>query len=132
MAYIRRGQYECYAEIIYSMLFSKKLYSKVFWTSIIILSGYYLYRAILYRFYKEGIGQTFWDKQFLYVFHLLTAVLPLTLGPLQFWNFFRNRYIKWHRLLGKIYIIGSLLGGLSALILGVLQPYEGSNTSQLS
>lgn len=104
----------------------KKMYTKVFWTAIILASGYYLYRAILYRFYKEGIGDTFWDKQFFFVFHLLTAILPLALGPLQFWNWFRNNHIYWHRLLGKVYIIGSLLGGVSALILGVLQPYEGS------
>lgn len=108
------------------MTISKIIYRKAFWTSIIILSAYYLYRAILYRFYKEGIGQTFWDKQFLFIFHLLTAILPLMLGPLQFWNWFRNRYTNWHRLLGKIYIVGSLLGGISALVLGVLQPYEGS------
>ena len=108
------------------MTSSKRILTKAFWTSIIILSAYYLYRAILYRFYKEGIGDTFWDKQFFFIFHLLTAILPLALGPLQFWSWFRNRYTNWHRLLGKIYIVGSLLGGISAFVLGVLQPYEGS------
>lgn len=108
------------------MMTAKKMYAKAFWTSIILLSAYYLYRAILFRFYKEGIGPTFWDKQFFFIFHLLTAILPLLLGPLQFWNWFRNRFTQWHRLLGKIYIVGSLLGGVSAFVLGVLQPYEGS------
>ena len=114
------------AAILINMTITKKIYRKAFWTSIIILSGYYLYRAILFRFYKEGIGETFWDKQFFFIFHLLTAILPLTLGPLQFWNWFRNRWTNLHRLLGKIYIVGSLLGGVSAFVLGVLQPYEGS------
>ncbi len=108
------------------MTISKKIYGQALWASIVILSAYYLYRSILFRFYKEGIGQTFWDKQFFFIFHLVTAILPLTLGPLQFWNWFRNRYTNWHRLLGKIYIVGSLLGGMSAFVLGVLQPYEGS------
>lgn len=108
------------------MTISKKLYDRAFWGAIILLSVYYLYRAILYRFYKEGIGSTLWDKQFFFVFHLLTAILPLALGPLQFWNGFRNRYTSWHRLLGKLYILGSLLGGISAFVLGVLQTYEGS------
>lgn len=108
------------------MTISRKIYGKALWTSIVVLSAYYLYRAILFRFYKEGIGESFWNKQFFFVFHLLTAILPLALGPLQFWNWFRNRYIYWHRLLGKIYIMGSLLGGISAFVLGVLQPYEGS------
>jgi uncharacterized membrane protein len=114
------------AEILDSMTLSKKTLSKAFWISIIFLSAYYLYRAILFRFYKEGIGQTFWDKQFFFVFHITSAIVPLTLGPLQFWNWFRNRYTNWHRILGKIYIIGSLLGGVSALVLGVLQTYQGS------
>ena len=108
------------------MTISKKIYSKVFWISIIVLCTYYLYRAILYRFYKEGIGATFWDKQFFYVFHLVTAIAPLVLGPLQFWNWFRNRYIKLHRTLGKLYIFGSLLGGISAFILAITIQYEGS------
>ena len=108
------------------MTFSRKLYGKAFWASIVVLSAYYLYRAILFRFFNEGIGETFWNKQFYFVFHLLTAILPLLLGPIQFWNGFRIRYTYWHRLLGKIYIVGSLLGGISAFVLGVLQPYEGS------
>jgi uncharacterized membrane protein len=108
------------------MTISKKILTKAFWISIILLSGYYLYRAILYRFYKEGIGSTFWDKQFLYIFHLATAIAPLILVPIQFWNWFRNRYIKLHRNLGKIYIIGSLLGGICAVVLGITIPYEES------
>ena len=105
---------------------NKKIFTKVFWITIVLLSAYYLYRAIIFRFYKEGIGPTFWDKQFLYIFHLATAIAPLIIGPIQFWTWFRNRYTSWHRFLGKIYIIGSLLGGISAFILGVLQPYRGS------
>ncbi|MGV3528666.1 MAG: DUF2306 domain-containing protein [Flavisolibacter sp.] len=108
------------------MTFSRKIYGRAFWVSIVVLSAYYLYRAILFRFFNEGIGETFWNKQFYFVFHLLTAILPLVLGPLQFWNGFRTRYTYWHRLLGKVYIVGSLLGGVSAFVLGVLQPYEGS------
>ena len=105
---------------------TKKLLGKIFWTIIILLSSYYLYRAINFRFIKEGIGPTFWNKQFWFVSHLATAVIPLITGPFQFWTWFRKHYIKWHRLLGKVYIIGCLLGGLSALYLGITQPYPGS------
>ena len=108
------------------MTTSKKIFTRAFWISIILLSAYYLYRAILFRFYKEGIGSSFWDKQFLYIFHLVTAIAPLILGPIQFWNWFRLHYMKLHRTLGKIYIIGSMLGGISAFFLGITIPYEGS------
>lgn len=105
---------------------TKKLSSKAFWAALIILSAYYLYKSILFRFFKEGLGPTFWDKQFLFIFHLLTAIAPLALGPIQFWKWFRNRYLKWHRLLGKVYIYGSILGGVSSFVLGALLPYQGS------
>jgi len=107
--------------------FSWKIFrTRAFWTALILLSAYYLYRAILFRFFKEGIGPTFWNKQFLFVFHLATTLAPLILGPLQFWKRFRNRNLSTHRILGKVYIYGSLMGGFSALILGITQPYPGS------
>lgn len=98
----------------------------LFWTILIGLSAYYLYRAFTYRFVIEGIGSTFWNKQFWFVSHFITAVLPLVLGPFQFWVWFRNHTIRVHRFLGKLYILGCLLGGLTALYLGVTQPYDGS------
>ena len=104
----------------------KKLIFRICWTIIILFSTYYLYRAVNYRFIREGIGPTFWNKQFWFVSHLFTAVIPLITGPFQFWTWFRVHYMKWHRLLGKIYIYGCLLGGLSALYLSITQPYPGS------
>lgn len=104
----------------------KKVIPRIFWTIIILLSTYYLYRAINYRFFIEGIGDSFWNKQFWFVSHLLTAIVPLALGPFQFWTWFRKHHIKWHRLLGKLYVFGCLFGGLTALYLGYTQPYEGS------
>jgi uncharacterized membrane protein len=104
----------------------KKTVWGLFWTVIILLSTYYLFRAIQFRFFNEGIGDSFWNKQFWFVSHLLTAIIPLALGPFQFWTWFRKHYVDWHRRLGKLYILGCLLGGLTALYLAITQPYEGS------
>ncbi len=108
------------------MIKPRNLLVMLFWTVLIILCAYYLYRAITYRFVIEGIGPTFWNKQFWFVSHFIAAVLPLVLGPFQFWVWFRNRNIKLHRVLGKVYILGCLFGGLSAFYLGITQPYDGS------
>lgn len=109
-----------------NMIKLNNIFIRIFWTILIILSAYYLYRAINYRFIREGIGPTLWNKQFWFVSHFITAVIPLALGPFQFWIWFRNRNIGLHRLLGKLYILGCLLGGSTALYLGVTQPYDGS------
>lgn len=108
------------------MTISKKIYTRTFWFIIVFLSAYYFYSAMVFRYYKEGSGPTFWNKQFWYASHILTAITVLILGPIQFWNWFRNRYIRWHRLLGKIYILGSLAGGLTAGYLGLTISYQGS------
>jgi uncharacterized membrane protein len=105
---------------------NKKLLSKIFWTIVILLSTYYLFRAIRFRFSREGLGPTFWNKQFWYVFHLSTAIAPLVLGPFQFWKWLRIHHVSLHRTLGKIYLIGSLLGGISAFYLGINTGLEGS------
>ncbi len=41
--------------------------------------------------------------------------LLLLLGPIQFWTWFRKRFLPVHRLLGKVYLLGVGLAGFSAL-----------------
>jgi uncharacterized membrane protein len=105
---------------------TKKYFEKAFWIIVIALSTYYFYRGIRFRFFEEGIGESFWTKQFWYIFHISFSIAPLILGPIQFWKWFRQEHTTWHRFLGKIYIIGSLFGGLMALYLGITIDYEGS------
>jgi uncharacterized membrane protein len=92
---------------------------RIFWSILLLLIAYYLYRAFYFRFIKEGLGPTFWNKQFWFSLHIATAVPIILIGPLQFWDWFRKRYMKWHRLLGKIYVIGALFGGITALYLAI-------------
>src|SRR6202046_4236665 len=37
--------------------------------------------------------------------HSLCGTLALVIGPLQFSSRFRQRYLKWHRVLGRIYVV---------------------------
>lgn len=101
----------------------RKLRNKIFWLAIILLSTYYLYRGIKFRFFTDGNLET---KVIWYYSHLATAIAPLVIGPLQFWTWLRLNHVTLHRTLGKIYIIGSILGGLTAFYLGVTIDLEGS------
>ena len=88
-----------------------------------LISAYYLYRGIKFRFFTHGNLST---KAIWYYSHLATAIAPLVIGPLQFWTWLRLNHVTIHRTLGKIYIVGSLLGGLTALYLGLRIDLEGS------
>jgi uncharacterized membrane protein len=46
--------------------------------------------------------------------------LALFFGPIQFSKCIRNKYLVFHRLTGKIYIVGAFIAGLSALRLSLI------------
>lgn len=91
------------------------------------LSLYYLYRAINYRFVREGIGPTLLNKQLFYIAHLAFA-LPVALGaPLQFVTSLRTKRPALHRAIGKAYVVGASIAALLAIYLGaIVGEYEGS------
>ena len=100
---------------------------RVGWALVVVLSAYYLYRAVLYRFITPGqLGPSFLNKQLFYFGHLIAA-LPVLLGaPLQFNTSLRENRPEMHRTIGRLYVIGASLAALSAIYLGATIEYEGS------
>ena len=95
----------------------------ILWIAIILLSAYFYFEnAIVYLFgYRnDRFGETFFNNEFWFVAHILGATCSLFLGPIQFWKSIRAKYIRYHRIAGKIYIIGSLLAGVAALRLSLI------------
>ncbi len=91
------------------------------------LSLYYLYRAITYRYIREGLGPDLFNKQLWYVSHLVFALPVLFGGPLQFISSLRARAPHVHRAIGKAYVIGASVAALLAIYLGaIVGEYEGS------
>lgn len=99
-------------------------------TGLFLLSLYYLYRAVTYRFITPGrmgppnpIGPAW------YYVHLLFA-LPVLLGaPLQFVSQLRQRCPALHRAIGKAYVYGATVAAITAIYMGTAGPYEGSRLS---
>lgn len=106
------------------------LWKHLFVGGLFLLSLYYLYRAISYRFGVPGrlgppnpIG-TGW-----YYVHLIFA-LPVLLGaPLQFISGLRQRMPFVHRLVGRAYVAGASVAAVTAIYMGTAGPYEGSRLS---
>lgn len=102
---------------------SKKVLLAVFWTIILLLSAWFYFDnavAYLFGYRNPRFGESLFTNQVWFVAHVLGATCSMFLGPVQFWKSFRIKYIKLHRLLGKIYIIGSLVAAVTAFRLALL------------
>ncbi|HFK1452100.1 TPA: DUF2306 domain-containing protein [Bacillus pacificus] len=58
---------------------------------------------------------TFWYSM-LFI-HITTSIVALVIGPFTLSTIFRERNINRHRIVGRIYMVGILLGGVSGLYL---------------
>lgn len=95
-----------------------------------VLSVYYLYRAVNYRFLlADRLGPTLFNKQIWYFGHVLLA-LPVVFGaPLQFLPRLRQAAPHIHRWIGRAYVAGASGAALVAIYLGATIEYEGSRLS---
>ena len=59
--------------------------------------------------------QVFIDNAMLVRIHILAGTFSILTGPFPFWAGFRNRHRNWHRLMGRIYLGGAVVGVASAL-----------------
>ncbi len=65
---------------------------------------------------QELVFDVFWRTSF-YI-HITGGMIALLLGPFQFIKALRNRFLKWHRTVGKIYLGAILfLGGPAGLFM---------------
>jgi uncharacterized membrane protein len=58
-----------------------------------------------------------WHDRFLLVPHALCGIVALLSGPLQFSTRLRRKYLPFHRVLGRVYVIAVLIAAVIALIL---------------
>src|ERR1035441_3177465 len=54
--------------------------------------------------------------------HVLCGTIALLAGPLQFSSRFRQRYLKFHRALGRIYVISVFIGASTGIALAAGRP----------
>jgi len=73
-------------------------------------------RAVPYftNFGLEQFGDYYWPNRWWLVGHLSGGITAILIGPFQFIKRFRNRYLKTHRTMGKIYIIAIIIGSFCA------------------
>ena len=103
----------------------QNLFLILIWGVIVSFSLYFFYDNVVAFFYgyrNKIFGDTFFNNQFWMVLHLIGGSLALLLGPTQFWPFLRNKYLAFHRLAGKFFMVGVLFIGISAGRLSLISP----------
>jgi uncharacterized membrane protein len=86
----------------------------VFITSeVLLVTDYPMYHA--YRL------QVIADRHLLFP-HTLCGVIALLAGPMQFSSRLRRRHLKFHRALGRIYVISVFVGALTGIALSAGRP----------
>ena len=97
----------------------ERLFIIASWTIIIGLSIYFFVDSV--AVYLTGFkSKNFIANPFWVGLHLIGGTLALLFGPVQFSKGIRNRYLNFHRLTGKIYIVGAFIAGLSAIRLSLI------------
>jgi uncharacterized membrane protein len=89
------------------------------WTIIIGLSAYFFLENVSVYF-TGYISDSYINNPIWVSSHLIGGTLALLFGPIQFSKWIRNKYLTFHRLTGKIYIIGAFIAGLSAIRLSLI------------
>ena len=64
--------------------------------------------------------------------HIIPGLLFMVLGPLQFSTTIRSRHLQWHRWSGRVYLLCSLIIGVSALVMSVGMPAIGGLTQAVA
>ena len=73
--------------------------------------------------WKDPIWSHYRDIKWYLLPHGMAAACALLLGPMQFSDRLRMRYTKFHRVVGRFYVAGALIGGPMG---AVMQAVEGS------
>ena len=59
------------------------------------------------------------------ILHLGPGFFVMVLGPLQFMRGVRKKYIKLHRISGRIFVLCGIIGAFSGIAIGVFDPFMG-------
>jgi uncharacterized membrane protein len=72
---------------------------------------------------KETFGG-YWDFKWPLIGHISGGLIALAIGPFQFSKTFRNKFMKAHRWMGRIYLTAILMGTISSIYLAWTSAYR--------
>ena len=90
-----------------------RLLPRVAWVIVLSLTAFFLATRVP-RFLvltAQSYGPYFWPRLSWVLPHVLSGLLAILIGPLQFWARLRRDYVQVHRWSGRVYLAGVVVGG---------------------
>jgi len=86
------------------------------WVVALVLLAYFIHKNIprYLHFTAESYGGHFWPLAHFLVPHIAGGLLAALIGPVQFWPKMRRDYLGAHRIAGRVYLVGVLVGALAS------------------
>jgi len=98
----------------------KKIITWLVIAFLVVLGLRFLFRSFHYFTLTEAsYGAYFWPRSNWVLAHLICGMTALLIGPFQFVNAIRRKYVRVHRTMGKIYLIAIALGATAGFYLAV-------------
>ena len=100
-----------------------KIFIRAGWALLMLLSLFFIYNNALryFNFSPSGYTDYLQLRPFagVLIVHIISGMIALLAGPLQFIAAIRKKHVKFHRSIGRIYMGCILVGGTSGLYLAV-------------
>jgi uncharacterized membrane protein len=93
-------------------------------TAILLLACAFVFHYVFpyYLHYNPATFDNFWPRRGWLLAHISCGMVALLIGPFQFSRWLRQRYLRWHRVMGRVYLIAILCGSIGAVALSMTTP----------
>jgi uncharacterized membrane protein len=91
---------------------------------ILLLAGAFVFHYVFpyYLHYNPALFDEYWPRRGWLLAHITSGMVALMIGPFQFSRWLRQRYLRLHRVMGRVYLIAVLCGAIGALGLSITTP----------
>lgn len=92
----------------------------IFWALIYGFAIFFFFETALKYFVFNQISYgVFWQSRYGLFLHIIGGSMALLLGPIQFLPIIRKKYLHFHRWMGRLYLVGILLGSGASFYLAI-------------
>jgi uncharacterized membrane protein len=88
---------------------------------ILLAAGTFVIRYVFpyYLHYNPAEFEEYWPKRGWLLVHITCGMTAVLIGPWQFSRWLRQRYLRLHRVMGRVYLIAIALGAIAASYLAI-------------